>query len=86
MGSLGTTEIIIIALVIMVLFGASRLPGAARGLGRALRIFKAETKGLRDDDSAADNPPPALPSGQQTQPQSRAQSPQVDHQGTRDNS
>jgi sec-independent protein translocase protein TatA len=87
MGSLGTTEIIIIALVIMVLFGASRLPGAARGLGRALRIFKAETKGLRDDDSAADTPPPALPGGHQTQPQSHAPAPQAEHnQGTRDNS
>ena len=47
---LGTTEIIIVALVIMVLFGAKRLPDASRSLGRSLRIFKAETKGLRDDN------------------------------------
>ena len=32
------------------LFGASKLPELARGSGRALRIFKAETKGLMDDD------------------------------------
>jgi sec-independent protein translocase protein TatA len=31
-------------------FGASKLPELARGSGRALRIFKAETKGLNDDD------------------------------------
>jgi sec-independent protein translocase protein TatA len=32
------------------LFGAKKLPELARGSGRALRIFKAETKGLMDDD------------------------------------
>ncbi len=55
MPNLGTTEIIIIAIVILVLFGAKRLPDAARSLGRSARILKAETKGLRDDDA----PPPA---------------------------
>ena len=34
----------------MLLFGAKKLPELARGSGRALRIFKAETKGLMDDD------------------------------------
>ena len=48
---LGTTELIIIAVVIMVLFGAKRLPEAARSLGRSARILKAETKGLHDDDA-----------------------------------
>lgn len=42
--------LLIVALVIMVLFGAKRLPDAARSLGRSMRIFKAETKGLMDDD------------------------------------
>ena len=50
MGSLGPTEIILIILVIVLLFGAKKLPELARGSGRALRIFKAETKGLIDDD------------------------------------
>jgi sec-independent protein translocase protein TatA len=36
--------------VIVLLFGAKKLPELARGSGRALRIFKAETKGLLDDD------------------------------------
>jgi sec-independent protein translocase protein TatA len=58
MPNLGTTEIIIIALVVMVLFGAKKLPDAARSFGRSLRIFKAETKGLRDDDKAAPVPAP----------------------------
>jgi sec-independent protein translocase protein TatA len=52
MGNLGPTELIIIALVIVLLFGASRLPSTARAIGRSMRIFKAETKGLREDDDA----------------------------------
>lgn len=47
---LGTTELLIILAVLVLLFGASKLPDLARGSGRALRIFKAETKGLMDDD------------------------------------
>ena len=39
-----------IILVVVLLFGAKKLPELARGSGRALRIFKAETKGLLDDD------------------------------------
>ena len=50
MGNLGPTEIILILLVLVLLFGAKKLPELARGSGRALRIFKAETKGLMDDD------------------------------------
>jgi sec-independent protein translocase protein TatA len=47
---LGPQELILIVLVIVLLFGAKKLPELARGSGRALRIFKAETKGLVDDD------------------------------------
>jgi sec-independent protein translocase protein TatA len=50
LANLGPTELILIVLVIVLLFGASKLPELARGSGRALRIFKAETKGLMDDD------------------------------------
>lgn len=47
---LGTTEILIILGILILLFGAKKLPELARGSGRALRIFKAETKGLIDED------------------------------------
>jgi len=47
---IGPPEIILIILVIVLLFGAKKLPELARGSGRALRIFKAETKGLMDDE------------------------------------
>lgn len=43
-------EWILILAVIILLFGAAKLPQLARGTGQALRIFKAETKGLRDED------------------------------------
>ena len=52
-------EWLIIVALILLLFGAKRLPDAARGLGRSLRIFKAETKGLAAEGSDAN---PALPS------------------------
>jgi sec-independent protein translocase protein TatA len=48
--NLGPTEVLLIVLVVVLLFGAKKLPELARGSGRALRIFKAETKGLIDDD------------------------------------
>jgi sec-independent protein translocase protein TatA len=49
-GNLGATELIIIAVVIILLFGAKKLPDMARSLGRSAKILKAETKGLREDD------------------------------------
>lgn len=45
-------EWLLIVALILLLFGAKRLPDAARGLGRSLRIFKAETKGLTDSDTS----------------------------------
>ena len=46
----GVPEMILILLVLVLLFGAKKLPELARGSGRALRIFKAETKGLLEDE------------------------------------
>ena len=53
LGQLRGWEWLIIVALILILFGAKRLPDAARGLGRSLRIFKAETKGLTEDSTAA---------------------------------
>ena len=54
---IGAPEIILIILVIVLLFGAKKLPDLARGSGRALRIFKAETKGLLEEDADDDVKP-----------------------------
>jgi sec-independent protein translocase protein TatA len=43
-------EGLIVLLVLVLIFGSKRLPDAARSIGRSMRIFKAETKGLRGDD------------------------------------
>jgi sec-independent protein translocase protein TatA len=48
---LGTPVLLIILAVVVLLFGASKLPDLARNSGRALRIFKSETKGLMSDDT-----------------------------------
>jgi sec-independent protein translocase protein TatA len=44
-------EIPAILIIVLLLFGGKKLPEAARGLGRSLRILKSETKGLNTDDA-----------------------------------
>ena len=51
---LGAPELILIILAILLLFGYKKLPDASRSLGRSLRIFKGEMKGMKDDDSAVE--------------------------------
>jgi sec-independent protein translocase protein TatA len=48
-------HIVVLVVVLILLFGAKRLPDAARSLGRSMRILKAETKGLVDDNSSSDD-------------------------------
>jgi sec-independent protein translocase protein TatA len=56
MPDLGTGEILIIAVVVLILFGSAKLPQAARSLGRSMRIFKSETKGLISEDDDQQKP------------------------------
>ena len=49
----GLEWLVILAIVVLV-FGAAKLPDLARSSGQALRIFKTETKGLREDDGLDD--------------------------------
>jgi len=51
----------LLLLVVILLFGGKRLPDAARGLGRSLRIFKSEVKQMQDEDAAAQSAQPAQP-------------------------
>ncbi len=48
--NLGAPEIALIVLAILLLFGYKKLPDASRSLGRSLRIFKGEMKGMKSDD------------------------------------
>lgn len=58
LGSIGTPEIIIIAFVVLLLFGGKKIPDLMKGLGKGVRSFKDGMKGLEDevrntaDDSA----------------------------------
>ncbi|HWI42460.1 MAG TPA: twin-arginine translocase TatA/TatE family subunit [Nocardioides sp.] len=54
-------EWLVILVIVVLVFGASKLPDLARGTGQALRIFKAETKGLRDDETKSGAASPAAP-------------------------
>lgn len=54
MGAFRGWHIVVLVAVLILLFGAKRLPGAARSLGRSLRIIKAETKGLVDEPEPDD--------------------------------
>lgn len=52
MGSLQPWHWLILAVVVIVLFGAKRLPDAARSLGKSLRIFKSEVRELQSENKA----------------------------------
>lgn len=65
-------QLVILVLVLVLLFGATKLPQMARSLGQSARVFKAETRGLQDDEQKAqsersgstEQPPQQLPPGQ----------------------
>lgn len=58
-------EWLVILFIVVLVFGAAKLPDLARGTGQALRIFKTETKGLRDDEPES---PRAVPPGAELPP------------------
>jgi sec-independent protein translocase protein TatA len=63
-GRLGAPEVILILVVVVLLFGAKRLPDMARSLGQSLRILKSETKAMKNDGVAqttAEAPADAAP-------------------------
>lgn len=53
-------HIIILLVVVLLLFGSTRLPGAAKALGESMRIFKSETKKMHTDEPPATTPASAV--------------------------
>ncbi len=49
MGNLGTTEILLIVLVVLIFFGAKKIPELAQGLGKGIREFKKATREIEND-------------------------------------
>ena len=58
-GNLTGWHLLIILAVILLLFGAPKLPGLAKSLGQSMRIFRGEVKAMKDDDAAAGTKNPA---------------------------
>ncbi|WP_405582969.1 Sec-independent protein translocase subunit TatA [Streptomyces sp. NBC_01190] len=52
-------HLIVVAIVVIVLFGSKKLPEAARGLGKSMRILKSEAKAMKTDDTPAAGSAPA---------------------------
>ena len=49
LGNLGTGEIIIIAIIVLLLFGGKKIPELMKGIGKGVKNFKDGVKGLEDD-------------------------------------
>ena len=77
MGSLQPWHWLILAVVVIVLFGAKRLPDAARSLGKSLRIFKSEVREMQNEGK--DQPSALQPNtAPNTTPPTPVQSQRVD--------
>jgi sec-independent protein translocase protein TatA len=57
LGSVGPTEIIVILLLILILFGSKRIPEIAQSLGKGIREFK---KSMREIETEVEAPPPTV--------------------------
>lgn len=83
----GGYEWLIIIAVLLLLFGAKKLPEMARSVGQSARVFKGEMKGLKDDDARTrqgEEPKPAqeLPAAAPAPQQQASQQPQAPAQAT----
>ena len=59
-------HIVLLLIIVIVLFGAKRLPDVAKSVGQSLKIFKSEVKDLRDDEPTTDATPNTPPNAQNT--------------------
>ncbi|RAU93647.1 twin-arginine translocase TatA/TatE family subunit [Mycobacterium colombiense] len=84
MGSLSPWHWAILAVVVILLFGAKKLPDAARSLGKSMRIFKSELREMQTENKAeapsleTPSTPPAAPQPVQSQ---RVEAPAPSEQG-----
>ncbi|MDD2490952.1 MAG: twin-arginine translocase TatA/TatE family subunit [Bacteroidales bacterium] len=55
LGSIGATEIIIIALIVLLLFGGKKIPELMKGIGKGVKSFKDGVKGIEDEINTTDS-------------------------------
>ncbi len=70
-GGLGTGEIILIALVVLLLFGGKKIPELMRGIGKGVKSFKDGMSGLEDEINKPSNAEPRK-EGEKDKPQEKA--------------
>ncbi len=61
LGGLNGWHLVIILAVILLLFGAAKLPALAKSMGQSARVFKGEMKAMKEEDAARDSAPSATP-------------------------
>lgn len=49
-------HLLVVAIVVILLFGSKKLPEAARGLGKSMRILKSEAKAMKEENTVAESP------------------------------
>lgn len=75
-------HIIVLVVVLIALFGAKRLPDAAKGIGKSMRIFKAEAKAMRDEGDTKDEDQPEPKAAEQLPAAKQATAERVEQQTT----
>lgn len=81
LGNSGPLQILLILVVILLIFGATRLPALAKSMGQSARAFKSEMKQMRDDDGKTEStadPQSETKTEQQAPPSSAESSPGTD--------
>ena len=53
LGNLGGWHLVIILAIVLLIFGAAKLPALAKSVGQSVKIFKGEVKSMSDDEPAA---------------------------------
>jgi len=66
MGAMSPTHWLIVIGVLVLLFGAKKLPDLARSVGQSTRLFKGEMRGLKNDEQADPTTPPTPPAREAT--------------------
>ena len=72
MPNLGGWELVILIGILVLLFGAKRLPDMARSIGQSARVFKGEMKGMKNDDAAKADKPADQQADPQAAPEPKA--------------